>query len=197
MHVLGLIKMFLFFGAWLFGCAVFPLVLISAYYKIYAPLYLLLGYYILSIIFPPRRSDYIRELLGITSTPYFKVQKVIFDEGAEAPEPKSKTMLCVGPHGILAVGWCYMNTCVEFIKADITWLIAPILLQLPLCRDFMHWGNSAACTPPVFKKLMGKEENIALLPGGFQEATLYKRGKYRLYLNERKGFIKVVRYIYK
>jgi len=32
--------------------------------------------------------------------------------------------------------------------------------------------------------------NIALLPGGFEEATLFKRGVHRLYLKNRQGFIK-------
>ena len=41
------------------------------------------------------------------------------------------------------------------------------------------------------KELMSQDKNVAILPGGFEEATLYKRGKYRLYLNKRKGFIKV------
>jgi hypothetical protein len=38
---------------------------------------------------------------------------------------------------------------------------------------------------------MKKKQNIALLPGGFEEATLFKRGKHRLYLSKRKGFVKV------
>ena len=33
--------------------------------------------------------------------------------------------------------------------------------------------------------------NIGLIPGGFQEATVYQRGKHRLFLREKKGFIKV------
>jgi hypothetical protein len=35
--------------------------------------------------------------------------------------------------------------------------------------------------------------NIGLIPGGFQEATIYQRGKHRLFLREKKGFVKVSR----
>lgn len=42
---------------------------------------------------------------------------------------------------------------------------------------------------------MAQGENVALLPGGFEEATLYKRGKHRLYLRKRKGFIKVCEFL--
>ena len=31
---------------------------------------------------------------------------------------------------------------------------------------------------------------MALLPGGFQEATLFARNRHRVYINQRKGFIK-------
>ncbi len=56
-----------------------------------------------------------------------------------------------------------------------------------ICRI---WGDGDACIPSAFKKIMPTGRNIALLPGGFEEATLYKRGRHRLYLSKRKGFIK-------
>jgi hypothetical protein len=37
---------------------------------------------------------------------------------------------------------------------------------------------------------MSKGNNIALIPGGFQEATLYERGRHKVYIKQRKGFIK-------
>lgn len=36
---------------------------------------------------------------------------------------------------------------------------------------------------------MAKGANLALLPGGFEEATLYKRDAFRVYLRKRTGFI--------
>lgn len=36
------------------------------------------------------------------------------------------------------------------------------------------------------KSKMRRNENIALLPGGFQEATLYQYGKHIVYIKKRK-----------
>ena len=36
----------------------------------------------------------------------------------------------------------------------------------------------------------GEGKNVALIPGGFQEATLYARGEHRVFIKQRKGFIK-------
>lgn len=40
-------------------------------------------------------------------------------------------------------------------------------------------------------KFMGSDYNVSIIPGGFEEATLYQRGKHRLYLKKRFGFIKI------
>jgi hypothetical protein len=34
---------------------------------------------------------------------------------------------------------------------------------------------------------MAGRDNLALLPGGFEEATLFKRNAYRVFIKERKG----------
>lgn len=138
MHPLGLLKVFSFLGAWLLGCAIFPLAIVCAWFKVWLPAQFIIFYYMFRYFVPASKSDWIRELLCISETPYFNSQKIIFDEGASAPTPRQPVMLAVGPHGILALGWSFANTCREFIKADIYWLIAPILLHLPIARDFMY-----------------------------------------------------------
>jgi len=40
------------------------------------------------------------------------------------------------------------------------------------------------------KKFMAVGNNIALIPGGFQEATIFKKGVDRVFLQKRMGFIK-------
>lgn len=37
---------------------------------------------------------------------------------------------------------------------------------------------------------MKNEENIGLVPGGFEEATVFSHKEYRIFNNNRKGFIK-------
>jgi hypothetical protein len=38
---------------------------------------------------------------------------------------------------------------------------------------------------------MRRDQNVSIIPGGFEEATLYRRGEHRLYLKKRFGFIKI------
>ena len=40
------------------------------------------------------------------------------------------------------------------------------------------------------KKIMKSGKNIALLPGGFEEATLTVQDQLRVFIKERKGFVK-------
>jgi len=39
--------------------------------------------------------------------------------------------------------------------------------------------------------LLARGQDVALIPGGFEEATIYERGVHRLYLKHRGGFIKL------
>lgn len=47
----------------------------------------------------------------------------------------------------------------------------------------MHAANMEA--------LMKKKRNIGIVPGGYEEATITSNTKFRLYLKNRKGFIKM------
>lgn len=190
MHLLGLAKTILFLSSWLGGALLIPIAIGFLFFQVYFPLYVVIVYYMLRAIWPAEKSDYIRESMGVATCPYYNHEEIILEDDVPPPEPNSKTMFAVGPHGVLTQGWCRFNTSTIFTKSDITYLIAEALFYFPFCRDFMVWGSGAPCTAPVFKKLMPTGANIALLPGGFEEATLYKRGVHRLYIKKRQGFIK-------
>lgn len=137
MHPFGVLKVFTFLSAWLAGCAIVPMALVGVLFKMYLPLYALLTYCGFTMLFPPRRWDYMRSMLCLDGTPYFNSLETVFDDGADVPKPDSKVMFTVGPHGILTLGWGYLNTCTRFIKGEIKWLVAPMLLYLPIARDVM------------------------------------------------------------
>mmetsp|Transcript_19297 Transcript_19297/g.53799 ORF Transcript_19297/g.53799 Transcript_19297/m.53799 type:complete len:114 (+) Transcript_19297:940-1281(+) len=62
----------------------------------------------------------------------------------------------------------------------------------------LTWYRCAPVSARAMKSKMRRNENIALLPGGFQEATLYTYGKHLVYIKRRKGFIKyALQYGYK
>jgi 2-acylglycerol O-acyltransferase 2 len=51
------------------------------------------------------------------------------------------------------------------------------------------WGMVSA-DAKNFEKLLRERQNIILVPGGFEEATITSHKEYRVYIRERKGFVK-------
>jgi len=68
---------------------------------------------------------------------------------------------------------------------------APILFKLPLIRNLMMLSG---CSTPATKEnlyaLFQKNCDFGMLPGGMDEVALYKKGHERIYIQNRKGFIK-------
>ena len=106
------------------------------------------------------------------------------------PSKKSTRMFLFHPHGLLTVGFGLGTSAKFFSKSDTKILITESLTMLPFIGDFVRWNSCYDCSPNAMKKMMKDGENIALIPGGFEETTLYERGKFRIYLKKRKGFIK-------
>lgn len=111
-----------------------------------------------------------------------------------------KTMLCYHPHGALCVGFAWTGAhCPTLDPYGITFLVVDVLPKLPLMGWVINWfGNMRGASAPVMKRLLSAGRNVALIPGGFEEATIMKRGVERIYLKRRAGFIKyALRYGYK
>ncbi|KAF1790407.1 Diacylglycerol acyltransferase [Phytophthora cactorum] len=58
-------------------------------------------------------------------------------------------------------------------------------------RDLLNWMDFSCVARPTFHRFMSTGQNVCLIPGGFEEATLYERGKHRVYIKKRFGFIKL------
>eukprot|EP00656_Telonema_subtile_P002555 TRINITY_DN11144_c0_g1_i1.p1 TRINITY_DN11144_c0_g1~~TRINITY_DN11144_c0_g1_i1.p1 ORF type:complete len:235 (-),score=59.72 TRINITY_DN11144_c0_g1_i1:191-895(-) len=68
---------------------------------------------------------------------------------------------------------------------------APALFKLPVIRGLLHLFG--ACTPATKAGLIGLLKNdcdLGILPGGMEEVALYEKGKERVYIKKRAGFIK-------
>ncbi len=78
------------------------------------------------------------------------------------------------------------------------WLVTDMLFYFPFIRDIFQWSDIHGINAEAMKSMMDKSENIGLIPGGFEEATFFKRGHNRVYIKKRKGFIKyALKYGYK
>jgi hypothetical protein len=104
----------------------------------------------------------------------------------------SKTLLSYHPHGMLTIGFSW-NGChaPEFNGKRIIWLVVDVLCQAPLFGWVVGWmGNIQGASARNMKQLMAAGTNVALLPGGFEEATIQSFGVESVYIKKRKGFIK-------
>lgn len=107
-------------------------------------------------------------------------------------KPDGKSLFAFHPHGILSCGFG-MNGVHNptFTNANTRWLVADSLFWFPVMRDLLHWMDSSSVKKETFVELMRKKQNIGFLPGGFEDATLYRHGKHRVFIKNRFGFIKL------
>lgn len=104
---------------------------------------------------------------------------------------KENTLLCYHPHGILCIGFSWNGAHSPELGPLFEWLIVDVLCKAPLFGWIVAWcGNMNGAGAPTMQRLMKSGRNIALIPGGFEEATLQERGIERVVIKNRKGFIK-------
>lgn len=72
------------------------------------------------------------------------------------------------------------------------------MFNIPLGRDIIRWHSSEPVSKSTMQRNMKAGQNIALIPGGFEEATVYEYDHDRIFLKNRCGFIKyALKYGYK
>lgn len=190
MHPLGLVKFAICLGVWMVGCFAVPVAVVLSCFGIHFASYILIVYYSFRFLVPAKYWPFFMEMFELNATPYCNQQNIVFDKGASIPKPDSKTMLALGPHGILTIGWQTLISSPEYRGLGFKWLVAEILTSIPFLSDINAWSNIVSCAKENMVEIMESGGNIALIPGGFEEATLYRRNRFRLFVKKRKGFIK-------
>lgn len=113
--------------------------------------------------------------------------------------PPQRVLLAAHPHGIFSAGWAwnlFWNSDLHDKAGPITFLIDEGLrLKCPTFRLLCDWyagpkRRAGAATKKVIKQLMATGESLAILPGGFQEASICKFGVDRVYVRQRTGIVK-------
>jgi len=190
MHLRGFINLSFFLTVWLGSAVAIPAAIVCAYYGIYVPAYFIIAQISFRLIFPAKKWDWVRETLCSEKTPYTKTCKIVLEKGATVPEPNSRVITSVAPHGILTCGWSFVVGSDTFASADSKWLVAPAMMNLPFLGDLMRWTGCESADPKSMHKVMKTGANIGLIPGGFNEISLFKRHHHRVFFKARKGFIK-------
>jgi len=57
--------------------------------------------------------------------------------------------------------------------AGVYFMATEFLFYAPGISDFLTWTHAGPASKENMLKRMGDKQNLAILPGGFEEATLY------------------------
>lgn len=136
-----------------------------------------------------------------------------YDRGAHTcyefalSEDLPRGIWCYHPHGMFSwfMAACHLRNTLRF---DRKWapktlphqgLAVRLLCDSPLFRHFIV--DTVRSTWPADRKgmleLMERDESLALIPGGFHEASITTRGRHRAFVLTKKGFVKIaLRYGY-
>jgi len=136
--------------------------------------------------FARRSETYRRFLLWLGGVNYFDKVELIIEDGQFKDE---KSLICHHPHGILSFGFA-MSVALNEKLFKVFHVASRFMLNLPLSGIFARWLGLVGADNRTFKDTMKKGKNIRFVPGGFEEATITNSTKDRVYIKERKGFIK-------
>jgi len=141
---------------------------------------------ICSIPLEPR--DAIKSWMRRGTRLYFREASLRYEhdvaDGADVP-----TVLAVHPHGVFCMGWGTLFAQQEL--DHVHWCFANVLYNSPMFRAFTSLiGRPASASKASFLRLMKRRKTIAILPGGFEEATISCVSVDRVYLAKRKGWVK-------
>ena len=59
--------------------------------------------------------------------------------------------------------------------------------NIPGISEYIGWLNSSSCDKDTMIKLMKKGTNICIIPGGFEEATVFEYKKHKIFIKNKKG----------
>jgi len=183
----GTVAYMLFVGCWVGGFALMAAPLIS----------LVLGRWKLSIMFfiilvvadkvaSVKRFSFLQQ--WSQNAPYHLGHMTIKAQGRI--EKDVPTVYCVHPHGIFCSGWmaCFINKALRHVH----FCFAPALYMNPLFRLLAcSIAKGATADKENFSRLLRKKKSLALIPGGFEEATIFRYESDRVWLKERAGFVKL------
>ncbi len=126
----------------------------------------------------------------------FKNYKYYYEDSIDFES--SKNMFCFHPHGIFC--FCFSSQSISVdsflnnFKRKTNYLVTGILLKLQpifLLLKLVLGSYINSVEKKTMMKIMSNNENIALLPGGFFEASLSQVGKNKIYIKNKYGFIKL------
>ncbi|KAH0478274.1 MAG: uncharacterized protein KVP18_002254 [Porospora cf. gigantea A] len=107
-----------------------------------------------------------------------------------ALDPEKPTLYAIMPHGVYCCGWSRLFAW-EGMR-HVHFCFSPLLFYSPLFTPLVSLvGRTHSSSRKDFEDIMSQGKSVGLIPGGFEEATIFSNGSDRLYIKKRKGFLKL------
>jgi len=135
--------------------------------------------------FAKKSERYRNFLLYMQGYNWFKSYTVY----AEEELSKDNSIFSFHPHGVLGFGAAMSGAKNETLH-EANFCGSRAMINLPISGIFARWMGVQPVNNTSFKEFLRKGKNIIFVPGGFEEATLTKYNCERIFIKERKGFIK-------
>ena len=121
---------------------------------------------------------------------YYDGVSIVFEGGEVPPAEHRQTFFAVHPHGAFCIGWAMLFTCP--VMHGVRFCFAPTLYLSPFFRLFSRAvGKPGSAARPSMSSYLRAGEDVALPPGGFEEATLTSTFQDRVFIKKRYGFVRL------
>ncbi|KAJ8605216.1 hypothetical protein CTAYLR_000456 [Chrysophaeum taylorii] len=177
-------------GAWIFATSSLTLAIIVALWRgAYVTLSILILAATCHLVSPSKPwPAFVRVIQSLNLRAYYG------RAGLYLPKtlPRKRTMFCYAPHGVVSLGYNVNGVWARELEPyDVTWFVSTTFFVLPVISHIVGWrGSMSSASGQNLEKRMRTGRNLAIIPGGFEEATICARGQERVFLKRRKGFVK-------
>ena len=192
--ILGASVIMLFVVTWI-SSLLSPLILAHSLYKGYYSLSVLVVIISIASYLPWKKGPIAKSVHNFIYKyfpRYFKSFTLEFEGDDDPSSATSKhvqqTFYAIHPHGAFSFGWSALFCHLENVR----FCFAPPLFLSPFFRLFSRVaGNPGSADKTAMIRYMKAGEDVALPPGGFEEATLTSPDQDRVYVQKRTGFVKL------
>ncbi|GAQ78598.1 2-acylglycerol O-acyltransferase 2 [Klebsormidium nitens] len=189
------LKIFIALALWMGGFHANLLITIVALFNLRSQWGLCLLLLQMTMAFLPinEESDWGKKLAKwiCTYAPMHFPMRVVFED-KDAFTPKRSYVVAVEPHSVLPLGIMEFASVLDVMPfQDKRVLASSAVYAVPFVRHIWSWMGMAPVGRREFKRLLDQGTTCVLVPGGVSECLYMERDKEVVFLNKRRGFIRM------
>uniref|UniRef100_K3W7H9 Acyltransferase n=1 Tax=Globisporangium ultimum (strain ATCC 200006 / CBS 805.95 / DAOM BR144) TaxID=431595 RepID=K3W7H9_GLOUD len=119
-------------------------------------------------------------------------------EYEEPVDPNRQYLYCSHPHGLVSVHHVNMMTGASTPSfhelspmPTRRHLAASVVFRVPIYREYLIWLGCVDATRKIAEKMLANQKSLVILVGGIAEQMLSQQGDHTIYVQKRKGHIRL------